>query len=209
MALDIVKLYSERVDVKRQVLDASLKFIAQEGPDALSMREVARRAGISHQAPYHHFGDRAGIFAAITEEGFRMLTAAFREVLASSNSPSRGCFEQYVRLAREHPGHFRVMFRADICGLGNDVAATSAADESFGELLKMVERITGGPVSERNRYAWASLMWSTAHGFATLLLDGPLLIKLPKSIESERHIEDVIDLMTEMVDRQAAVLSSS
>ena len=209
MDLDSVKLYARPVDVKRKVLDASLDFIAREGPDGLSMREVARRAGISHQAPYHHFGDRAGIFAAITEEGFHMLTAAFREVLASSTHPSRGCFEQYVRLAREHPGHFRVMFRADICGLGKDAAATQAADESFGELLKMVERITGGPVSERNRYAWASLMWSTAHGFATLLLDGPLLIKVPQSIDPEQHIEDVIDLMTAMVDRQAAVLSAS
>ena len=208
MALDSVKLYAEPVDVKRKVLDASLAFIAQEGPDALSMREVARRAGISHQAPYHYFGDRAGIFSAITEEGFRMLTGAFREVLASSSHPSRGCFEQYVNLARTHPGHFRVMFRADICGLGKDVAASNAADESFGELLKMVDRITGGPVSESSRYAWASLMWSTAHGLATLLLDGPLLIKVPKSIDSERHIEDVITLMTEMVDRQAAVLSA-
>jgi hypothetical protein len=72
----------------------------------------------------------------------------------------------------------------------------------------MVDRITDGPISERNRYAWASGMWSTAHGFATLLLDGPLLIKVPSSIDPDQHIEDVIDLMTEMVDRQAAVLSA-
>lgn len=194
------------MDVKRKVLDASLAFIAQEGPDGLSMREIARRAGISHQAPYHYFGDRAGIFAAITEEGFRMLTAAFRDVLTSSTHPSRGCFEQYVKLAREHPGHFRVMFRADICGIGSDVSATIAADESFGELLRMVDRITGGSLDESKRSAWASLMWSTAHGLATLLLDGPLLAKVPPAIGAERHIEDVIDLMTEMVDRQVTEL---
>lgn len=202
-------MYAEPVDVKRKVLDASLAFIAKEGPDGLSMREVARRAGISHQAPYHHFGDRAGIFAAISEEGFKMLTAAFRDVLASSSHPSRGCFEQYVRMALDHPGHFRVMFRSDICGLGVDEAATNAAEESFGELLNMVDRITGGAVSEKTRYAWASLLWSTAHGFATLLLDGSLLAEVPQSINSKQHIEDVIDLMTEMVDRQAAILAAN
>ena len=58
-------------DVKRAVLDAAIAIIAADGPDALSMREVARRADISHQAPYHHFADRAGILAAISEEGYR------------------------------------------------------------------------------------------------------------------------------------------
>ena len=135
-----------------------------------------------------------------------MLTAAFREVLDSSTHPSRGCFEAYVRLAREHTGHFRVMFRADISGIGRDVSATAAADESFGELLRMVGRITGGDLTESERYAWTSIMWSTAHGFATLLLDGPLLVKIPPSISAERHIEDVINLMTEMVDRQVREL---
>jgi AcrR family transcriptional regulator len=194
------------MDVKRKVLDTSLAFIAQHGPDGLSMREIARRAGISHQAPYHHFGDRAGIFAAITQEGFQMLTAAFRGVLDSSSHPSRGCFEAYVRLAREHTGHFRVMFRADISGIGRDASATAAADESFGELLRMVGRITGDDLTESERFAWTSIMWSTAHGFATLLLDGPLLIKVPSSISAERHIEDVLDLMAEMVDRQVREL---
>jgi len=55
--------------LRRQVLDAAVAIAATSGPDVISMREVARLAGVSHQAPYHHFGDRAGIFAAISEEG--------------------------------------------------------------------------------------------------------------------------------------------
>jgi AcrR family transcriptional regulator len=194
------------MDVRRLVLDASVDIIAARGPDAVSMREVARRAGISHQAPYHHFGDRAGIFAAIAEEGFDMLSAGFREVLDGTRHPSRGCFEAYVNLAREHPGHFRVMFRSDICGLGVHAGATRAADESFDELLRMVDRVAGIGIAESARFAWASLMWSTAHGFASLLIDGPLVVKIPQDVPVERHIEDVIDLMTQMVDNQAAVL---
>lgn len=192
--------------MRRQVLAASVEIIAADGPDALSMREVARRAGISHQAPYHHFGDRAGIFAAITEEGFLMLTAAFRDVLTSSRHPSRGCFEAYVQLAREHPGHFRVMFRADICGLGTNVAASRAADDSYEQLLHMVDRVTGTGITESARHAWASLMWSTAHGLATLLIDGPLVAKIPKGISVEEHIDEVITLMSQMVDNQVGLL---
>jgi AcrR family transcriptional regulator len=194
------------MDLERNVLDASLAIIATDGPDALSMREVARRAGVSHQAPYHYFGDRAGIFGAITEEGFDMLTVAFRHVLASSGHPSRGCFESYVQLARSHPGHFRVMFRADICGLGTHSGATRAADESFEELLNLVDRVTNGEVDRAKRHAWASLLWSTAHGLATLLIDGPLIAKIPGDVTVDGHIEDVLDLMTQMVDSQAAML---
>lgn len=194
------------MDLDRKVLNASLAIIAKDGPDALSMREVARRAGVSHQAPYHYYGDRAGIFGAISAEGFAMLSAAFRQVLASAEHPSRGCFESYVRLARSHPGHFRVMFRADICGLGTHADATRAADESFNELLNLVDRVTHGEVDREKRHAWASLLWSTAHGFATLLIDGPLIAKIPDGVSIERHIESVLDLMTQMVDSQAAVL---
>ncbi|MSV37798.1 MAG: TetR family transcriptional regulator, partial [Actinobacteria bacterium] len=57
-------------DVRRLVLDAALGIIESDGAESLSMREVARRAGVSHQAPYHYFGDRSGILAAISEEGF-------------------------------------------------------------------------------------------------------------------------------------------
>ena len=67
-------------DVRRLVLDAALDIITSSGAESLSMREVARRAGVSHQAPYHYFGDRSGIFAAISEEGFSALAGAFRDV---------------------------------------------------------------------------------------------------------------------------------
>jgi len=194
------------VSVQRAVLDAALEIIAVDGPDAVSMREVARRAGISHQAPYHHFSDRAGIFAAIAAEGYATLADEFRVVMADSAHPSRACFAAYVRVATSHPGHFRVMFRADLCGIESHPATTAAADAGFAELLRMVERTTGRPADAAESFTWASLMWSTAHGFATLLIDGSLAHKLPAGLTMERHIDDVIDLMGEMVDRQAAAM---
>lgn len=201
--LDIVKRYAVAVDIKRQVLDAALEIIATDGPDQVSMREVARRSGVSHQAPYHHFGDRAGIFAAIAEEGFTLLAGEFSKVLATNEAPARGCFEAYLAMAVNRPGHFKVMFRRDLCGLHTHEATRVAADNGYQELLRMVERTIGRPAGEREAVTWASLLWSTAHGFATLILDGPLIGKLPPDLSVEQHIEDVVDLMTEMVENQA------
>ena len=197
------------VDVKRQVLDAALEIIATDGPDQVSMREVARRSGVSHQAPYHHFGDRAGIFAAISTEGFAHLSARFTRVLGSEDHPARGCFEAYVRTAMERPAHFRVMFRRDLCGLDTHEAALLAADEAYSELQRMVERTIGLPSGDRDAGTWASLLWATAHGLATLIVDGPLENKLPEGVDLHRHIDDVITLMTEMVESQAARMGLS
>lgn len=195
-----------RMSVERSVLDAALEIIATAGPDAVSMREVARRAGVSHQAPYHYFSDRAGIFAAIATEGFETLTREFQAVLAEGSHPSQRCFEAYVRVARQHPGHFRVMFRADLCGIATHETTRGAADAAFAELLRMVDRTIGRPTDPDESLVWATLMWSTAHGLATLLIDGPLIARL-SSLSSrtvvEHHIAAVLELMSQMVDKQA------
>ena len=190
--------------VQRAVLDAALGIIAADGPDAVSMREVARRAGVSHQAPYHYFGDRAGIFAAIAAEGFDMLAARLREVLADSANPSRRCLEAYVTVALEHPGHFRVMFRSDLCGTLTNPTTAAAADAAGTELQRMVQRIIGTPPEDDAAFVWASAMWSCAHGLATLLLDGPLRQKLPAGLALEDYVHAVASLLGDMVDRHAA-----
>jgi AcrR family transcriptional regulator len=193
------------MDTRRAVLDAAIEMAASGGPDSVSMREVARRAGLSHQAPYHHFVDRSGIFAAITAEGFDLLAARLEASLDGGERPSRRCFEAYVRTALEHPGHFRVMFRSDVCGVLTHDDAARAADRAYEGLQEMVRR-TIGRADARATAAWSSLMWSVAHGFATLLLDGPLVSRLDPAVDPDAHLEDVVGLMTEMVDRQAAAM---
>ncbi|MFM8855824.1 MAG: TetR/AcrR family transcriptional regulator [Actinomycetota bacterium] len=190
--------------VQRAVLDAALEIIAADGPDLVSMREVARRAEVSHQAPYHHFGDRSGIFAAISAEGFSTLMEEFRKVIATGPGSARRCFEAYVTFALEHPAHFRVMFRSDLCGIKTHEATRIAADEAFNELMKMVEHTIGRPSDDQESFTWATLLWSTAHGLSTLILDGPLLAKLPTGASLESVISDVVDLMSGMVERQAS-----
>lgn len=174
--------------LRRLVLDAALAISAETGPDAISMREVAREAGVSHQAPYHHFGDRAGIFAAISEEGFRLLAESIE---SSTSLGAAAMCESYVHFALTHKGHFRVMMRNDLCSLEDYPSALMQADRAFNALRNEVNVILGEEASEDYADAHTAYMWSVAHGLATLLLDGPLLKKLGSVADINALIRNV------------------
>lgn len=161
--------------LRRTVLDAAVAISAASGPDAISMREVAREAGVSHQAPYHHFTDRSGIFAAICEEGFRQLSEA---LLAPRPSIDSNMCESYVHFALQNPGHFRVMMRNDLCQLADYPNARIEADRAFNILIDEVKSLLGEGADNEVVKTQTAYMWSVGHGLATLLLDGPLEIKL-------------------------------
>ena len=161
--------------LRRTVLDAAVAISAASGPDAISMREVAREAGVSHQAPYHHFTDRSGIFAAICEEGFRHLSEA---LLAPRPSIDSNMCESYVHFALQNPGHFRVMMRNDLCQLANYPSAAFEANRAFDILVDEVKLLLGEGADHEVVKTQTAYMWSVGHGLATLLLDGPLEIKL-------------------------------
>ena len=196
--------HDQHGDVRRLVLDAALDIIPSTGAESLSMREVARRAGVSHQAPYHYFGDRSGIFAAISEEGFSALAGAFRDVDFSNTSAAKAGFIAYLNFARSHVGHFRVMFRQDICGVTDNEETANAASSAFDELLQMVARTIGSSVDPKAAHTFAFTMWSQAHGLATLVIDGPLPQKLPPGVSLEDQIDKVINLCSHMVALEAA-----
>jgi AcrR family transcriptional regulator len=191
-------------DVRRLVLDAAIAIIESEGADSVSMREVARRAGVSHQAPYHYFGDRSGIFAAISEEGFSGLAQAFRDVNRTELPAAKVGFIAYLNFAREHVGHFRVMFRNDICGVMTHELTAVAADSAFDELRLMVSRTTGPEIDPNKAFTFAAMLWSLSHGLATLVIDGPLPNKVPPGTNLEDQIQAVIDLSSHMVALEVA-----
>lgn len=200
MARQLQRTPHERVDdVRRAVLDSALDIIAHEGANAVSMREVARRAGVSHQAPYHYFVDRAGIFAAIAEEGFTQFTAVFREVLDTSSDPLLGCLQAYVHFATTHIGHYRVMFQSDICGIETHPPTQAAADKAFLALLDLAEVISSPTDAQPNSMLLPITLWSHAHGLATLLIDGPLLKKLPEGTQPDDLIQQVAQFFSRSI----------
>lgn len=161
--------------LRRRVLDVSLAIVQEEGVAALSIREVARRAGVSHQAPYRHFADREEILATLAAEGFDALAAAMQAAAAAAEAAgfdalaAAGC--AYVRWARANPGAYRLLFRPDLLARPHpDLAAAGA--RALGVLEGLV-RARGGADTE----VPVALAWSTVHGLAGLLIDGPLPLR--------------------------------
>jgi len=182
--------------LQRTIVDAAIAIAADAGPDAISMRELARQANVSHQAPYHHFGDRAGIFAAIAEEGFRSLAEAIE---ASTTLGTAAMCEAYVHFALTHKGHFRVMMRTDLCSLEDHPSALIQADRAFNALRNEVVVILGPDAHDDDANTRTAYMWSVAHGLATLLLDGPLLKKLGTVSDTEVLIKNVARLASNTI----------
>lgn len=163
-------------DTRRAVLDAAVDLVARQGHAALSFREVARRAGVSHQAPYHHFGDREGILAAIAEEGFRGLAEALE---ATAGLPAAARLEAsglaYVKWALAHPGHYRTLFRPDLVSLDAHEGLRREAARAFRFLEVLVAALhADGRATWRDSSVLLALIWSTVHGIVSLVLDGPL-----------------------------------
>jgi AcrR family transcriptional regulator len=163
--------------LRQALLDAAVEEIETVGPAALSMREIARRAGVSHAAPAHHFGDKAGIFTAIATEGYRLITEATSAAAVGEGALVEGGVA-YVQFALTHRAYFEVMFRPDLYR-DDDPALIAARDASFAVLLHAVE--TG--LKRRTAHdalGTALAAWSVAHGFAVLWLNGNLPAELTK-----------------------------
>src|SRR5690625_2434316 len=118
-------------NLRAEVLAKAAELIATQGADSLSLRSLARSAGVSHGAPAHHFRDRRGLFTALATDGFERLAAALEPSVAA------GEFDQtavaYVRFAATHSGHFEVMFRTAL--LDPDDSALRSARQRAADLL--------------------------------------------------------------------------
>ena len=162
-------------DLRSELLRTSRELLDEAGPSALSMREVARRAGCTHQAPYHYFANREAILAALVCEGFDELadrlavahdgrgSADLHAVLVASGNA-------YVEFALRHPGVFRVMFRPDVCDPERFPEVVQAGQRARRELARLAKAVMGDGAQVEAEV----LIWSGVHGLASLLLDGPL-----------------------------------
>jgi len=179
--------------LRDRVLEAAVDHIAEHGPDGLSLRQIAADAGVSHQAPYHHFGDRNAVFTAIAIEGFQKFTA---EMVApprkgeDGDSAVRLC-ERYVAFALANTGHFRVMFRSDLCGMSDSEELQTVADAAFQTLVDVVDSIVDGKGTVDDVRILATTVWSVAHGLASLLIDGPLEGKIGKIADRRALVRSV------------------
>lgn len=157
--------------LRQAVIEAAVQEVQAVGAGHLSMREIARRAGVSHAAPAHHFGDKAGIFTAIATEGFRLITEAIAPVTEQPDGFVQGGLA-YILFAIEHPGHFEVMFRHDLYRM-DDPDLVAARGAAF-DVLHGSARAAMPPGREDEAAGLVIAGWSAAHGFATLWLHANL-----------------------------------
>lgn len=162
--------------LRREILDAALELIAARGVEALSIRELARRAGVTHQAPYHHFQDRAAILAALAQEGFGLmrdaLVAAVAAAPAGADARFEACGLGYVQFAIEHKAYFRVMFRPE-SHTPRRAEVRRASLEAMQVLIDVVVAAQAAGVAPAgDPMPLVLTSWSTAHGVAALLVDG-------------------------------------
>ena len=151
------------------MLDGALVAITAEGPAALSLRDVARRAGVSHAAPAHHFGDKAGVLTAIAAEGYALLADAMGEALEAGGGDLTDVGIAYIRFALEHRAHFDVMFRPELYR-PEDPAVANARQAAADVLIGAIRGILRD-ASDEEVWGGALAAWSFTHGFATLSLN--------------------------------------
>jgi AcrR family transcriptional regulator len=149
------------VGVRDALLDAARAELAEHGDAGISLRAVARRAGVSHAAPKHHFTDRAGLLTVLAADGFAALAAAL-EAVGGDGERLTALGHAYVDFGLEHPALFELMFSpGELHGDDPDLRAAKAAS-----LVRLREAVGPGPL--------LLVSWAFVHGLVTLARDGAL-----------------------------------
>ncbi|MFE7333770.1 MULTISPECIES: TetR/AcrR family transcriptional regulator [Streptomyces] len=168
-------------DLRAACLRAARELLEEDGSAGLSLRAVARRAGVSATAPYRHFADREALVSAVAAEGYRELAEHLTKAHPAPSTPDElaSVAVAYVRFALEHPALFRAMF-AEPCDPTSEerVAATEA-------ISQYVRSIVGATFPDVDADALSTTVWALVHGLAFLHLDGKLDSSTPEIVTAQ------------------------
>lgn len=158
-------------DLRDALLAAAESVLAESGATGFSLRATARRAGVSHAAPAHHFGDVNGLLAALCERGFRRLTTTMIAHRDMDTPPTERLLRigaGYVAFAQEHPALFELMFGGRMTG----IEGSAAGEAAFGVLLEALGAVRGHPIESADDWRAVAGTWSAVHGLAHLAIAG-------------------------------------
>jgi AcrR family transcriptional regulator len=187
--------------LRESLLATAEAWLDARGTETLTLRELAKAAGVSHAAPYHHFAGRDELLAGVAERAFVRLGDALAAAAAAAPDARAALLdigEAYVRVALAHPARFRLMFGPTLAGKEAHAGLKTAADRAFGVLLAAARAH-----SPDGGVELALAGWSLAHGVANLAIDGALS-GLPLPPEDARAIAQLE--ATTLVRRMAAGL---
>lgn len=169
-------------DLRAACLRAARELLEEDGSAGLSLRAVARRAGVSATAPYRHYADREALVSAVAAEGYRELATDLSTARPAPSTPDdlAAVAVAYVRFALDHPALFRAMF-AEPCDPTSEerVAATAAVSEYVRGIVR--DAFPGSDDTD----ALSTTVWALVHGLAFLHLDGKLDSSTPEVVADQ------------------------
>jgi len=188
-------------DLRQQLIAATEEIILERGVSGFTLREAARRAGVSPAAPAHHFKDARGLLTEVALLGFRDFGKALKAADRRGGAdPARRLYEQgaaYVRFALKYPARFELMFRHDKLDMASaDFGAVS--DEAYRVLEDAIRAATGAAPDEELTPDGRGLlmaMWSIVHGFAHLALGGELRTPGRERVGKDMILKSLLPLM--------------
>jgi AcrR family transcriptional regulator len=187
-------------DLHDALLKAAEAILERDGLIGLTLRAVAREAGVSHAAPAHHFRDLTGLVSELAAIGYRRFGAAMNAAIVPGRSWAEiglARAHAYLDFARAHPAMYQLMFRAERLDMSNPVLR-EAANASFAGLVASVGEGRGEAVASEAltlaQAADAARAWSLLHGFATLLLDGRLS-NILELLPAGSTVDQLLDVM--------------
>jgi AcrR family transcriptional regulator len=166
-------------DLRSALITAAEHLLAEQAGWSFTLREVARAAGVSHNAPYNHFADRRALLGAVAARGFEELAAALREALSDvAAADSRAGIEAtgcaYVAFALRNPARYRLMFSGELAAFKSE-PFKAAGESAFAILEGLIAKgIAAGQIRPDPRGTHALAAWSLVHGLAMLLIDGKI-----------------------------------
>jgi AcrR family transcriptional regulator len=184
-------------------MDAARASLREHGPEACSLREVARRAGVSHAAPYHHFASREALLGAVAAQAFEEMDGAMAEAQAAAPADAEAQLVAvgmgYLLYARRAPSEFRLMIRPEhLAPRREGSVGPPACEGPYGRLDRALERLLGRRPNEVELH----LCWAAVHGLALLVLDGGLEVA-PAALGA--HTRAVIERLAVGLRRTAAL----
>lgn len=189
-------------NLRRALLDAAMELVAERGVDGFTLREVSRRAGVSHAAPYHHFEDKASLVSTLAVESLEMLRDS--QVSTASGAPGtaldrvRALGFDYLRFALDNPERFKLMFRPELRGAGEGTAVDAAGLESYAPLVEAIaEAQETGEARGGDTGLVALAAWSSVHGLASIIVDGPMQHEIRTAADAEPIARGVLEAVVE------------
>ncbi len=189
-------------DLKNALIKAGIEILSKEGVNSLSLRQVARKAGVSHAAPYAHFTDKQALVAAIATDGYRKI---YEEIVRGAeqypDDPLRQLVETawaYVEFGFQEPDHFRITFSGVVEKERDYPALVEMTAKSFGVLRALVVRCQDAGILDPGDPDLAAVgVWGSLHGFVSLIQEG----QISRSVLNRYSLWEMLIFLLNQVSR--------